>query len=117
VLITDADCTHCDNQVRLLHALRDAGGPTPRLVGVSVSKPERFAALAAKFDGIPVYDDVNKAFREKLGLQGVPVILSVAADGVVREVKFGLQNGSQLRVLAEGALAAAQLSAATLPRR
>ncbi|HYW13018.1 MAG TPA: hypothetical protein VE871_13755 [Longimicrobium sp.] len=117
VLITDADCTHCDSQVRLLHALRDAGGPAPRLVGVSVSKPERFGALAAKFDGIPLYDDVNKAFRDKLGLQGVPVLLSVAADGTVREVKFGLQNGSQLRVLAEGALAPSHLSAAPPPER
>jgi hypothetical protein len=112
VLITDADCTHCDSQVRLFHALRASGDPAPRLVGVSVSKPERFGALAAKFNGIPVYDDVNGAFRDKLGLQGVPVMLSVAADGTVREVRFGLQNASQLRVLADGVLGSGRLSAA-----
>jgi peroxiredoxin len=117
VLITDADCTHCDSQVRLLHALRNRGEPAPRMVGVSVSKPERFGALAAKFGGIPIYDDVNKALRDKLGLQGVPVMLSVAADGTVREVKFGLQNGSQLQAMAKGAIAPARLSGAPPPGR
>lgn len=112
VLITDADCTHCDSQVRLLRELRARGGAAPRLVGVSVSKPERFGALVAKFDDIPVYDDVNKAFREKLGLEAVPVLLSVAADGTVRQVKFGLQNASQLRVLADEALAGGRLGSA-----
>lgn len=112
VLITDADCAHCDSQVRLFHDLRKEGGPAPRLVGVSVSKPERFKALAAKFTGIPVYDDVNQAFRDKLGLQGVPVMLSLAANGTVLEVKFGLLNGSQLQVLADRALASGRLSAA-----
>lgn len=112
VLITDADCTHCDSQVRLLHELRARGGPAPRLVGVSVSRPERYNALVAKFNGIPVYDDVNQAFRDKLGLQGVPVLLSVAADGTVRQVRFGLQNASQLRVLANEALAGGRLSSA-----
>lgn len=112
VLITDADCTHCDSQVRLLRELRARGGTSPRLVGVSVSKPERYGALVAKFADIPVYDDVNKAFRDKLGLQAVPVLLSVAADGTVRQVRFGLQNASQLRVLADEALGGGRLSAA-----
>lgn len=113
VLVTDADCTHCDSQVRLLHALAETDAPAPRLVGVSVSRPERFGALAARFTHIPLFDDVNQAFHDKLGLQGVPLMISVAADGTVREVKFGLQNASQLRMLADGALTAAPLTAAT----
>lgn len=109
VVVTDAECEHCDSELR---ALRGMKVQAPRVLAVSVSKPGGYAALAARHPGLALYDDVNGAFRGKLGLEGVPVTLAVAADGTVRDVKFGLQNPSQLRAMMDAASAPAPLAAA-----
>jgi hypothetical protein len=103
VVLADVECQFCENQMRTLRAMKDQG--VPRVVAVSVSKPGGYATLAARYGWLSFYDDVNGAFRGKLGLEGVPVTLAVAADGTVRDVKFGLQNGLQLRALMDAASA------------
>ena len=110
VVLTDVDCAYCDNELKALRQMAAPG--TPRVVAVSVSKPGGFPILAARHPALAMYDDVNGAFRGKLGLEAVPVTLAVGADGIVRDVKFGLQNGSQLRALMDAASAPGQLTAA-----
>jgi peroxiredoxin len=105
VVLTDADCQFCDNEIRTLSTFKMPGAP--RVVAVSVSKPGGFATLAKRHPQLTLYDDVNGAFRGKLGLEGVPVTLALGADGTVRDVKFGLQNGSQLQALMQAATAPA----------
>jgi hypothetical protein len=110
VVLTDVDCAYCDNELNVLKGMEAQGAP--RVVAVSVSQPGGFATLAARHPALAVYDDVNGAFRGKLGLEAVPVTLAVGADGTVRDVKFGLQNGSQLEALMNAALAPGRLTAA-----
>lgn len=105
VVLTDVDCVFCENELRTLGGMNVPGAP--RVVAVSVSKAGGFATLAKRHPRLALYDDVNGAFRGKLGLEGVPVTLALGADGTVRDVKFGLQNGSQLRALMEAATAPA----------
>ena len=105
VVLTDVDCVFCENELRTLGGMNVPGAP--RVVAVSVSRAGGFATLAKRHPRLALYDDVNGAFRGKLGLEGVPVTLALGADGTVRDVKFGLQNGSQLQALMEAATAPA----------
>lgn len=112
VVITDAECEYCDSELKTLRGMGNGGAA---VVAVSVSRAGGFQTLAARHPGLPLYDDVNGAFRGKLGLKGVPVTMAVAADGTVRDIKFGLQNGSQLEALMKAAAAPGRLSAAGAP--
>lgn len=117
VVISDADCAHCENQMRMIKSLPAGDRPAPRVMGVSVSVQGRYPAMAAKYAPIPLYDDVNGAFRGKLGLEVVPAVMSVGADGRVRDIRFGLQNPSQLRALMDSAAAPGRLTSAAGARR
>ena len=110
VVISDADCVQCEQQLKHIRSVNAEAAS--RVVGVSVSVPGRYAAMTNKYAPIPLYDDVNGAFRGKLGLNAVPAVLSVGADGRVRVIRLGLQLPSQLRALRASAAGPVQLSSA-----
>lgn len=113
VVISDADCAQCERQLEHIRSVdAKAGAAAPRVLAVSVSVPGRYGAMVDQYAPIPLYDDVNGAFRGKLGLNAVPAVLSVGADGRVREIRFGLQPPSQLRALMASAAGPVRLSSA-----
>lgn len=116
VVISDADCRHCESQLRIIKSLREKEAGAPRVVGVSVSIPGRYPSMAARYAPIPLYDDVNGTFRTRLGLAVVPAVLSVGADGRVRDIRFGLQGPSELRGMMDAAAGTGSLSSAAEPR-
>jgi peroxiredoxin len=107
VVIMDPKCAHCETEVRSVRALlgERRGRPAPRVVLVSAGASEDLAVAARKYPDLPVYDDHTGAVG-RLGLKVVPAHFSVGADGVVRDVRVGLQSPEYLRTVMRAVLAA-----------
>jgi Redoxin len=114
LLVMDDDCPHCHDELRLLRSLTRSGElPAEGVAVVSVSRQEKYAGLARRYSDLAVLNDVNGAFRARLGLAAVPAVVAVGADGRVAQVRFGLQTLPQLKMMA----AAAGLAVAPAARR
>jgi len=98
VVIMDPKCVHCETEIRSVRALlgERRGQAAPRVVLVSVGASEDLAAAVRKYPDLPVYDDHTAAVG-RLGLRMVPALFSVGADGVVRDVRVGVQSPEYLR--------------------
>jgi peroxiredoxin len=107
VVIMDPKCAHCETEVRSVRKLlgERRGRPAPRVVLVSAGASEDLAMAVRKYPDFPVYDDHTGAVG-RLGLTMVPAHFSVGADGVVRDVRVGVQSPEYLRNVMSAVLAA-----------
>lgn len=98
VVVMDPVCEHCHTEIATVRRLlaRQAAGPAPRVLLVSVGESARLKEAARRYPGLPVYDDVTGTIRGRLGLRVVPASFVVDAAGQVGDVRVGLQSEEYL---------------------
>jgi peroxiredoxin len=108
VVIMDPKCAHCETEIRSVQTVltERRGQPVPRVVLVSAGVSEDLPEAVRRYPDLPVYDDHTGAVG-RLGLTMVPAHFSVGADGVVRDVRVGVQSPEYLRDVMRAVLAGA----------
>ena len=97
VVVMDPKCPHCHAEIESVQKiLADMPGPAPRVVLVSAGDSATLPEAAAKYPGLPLYDDYTGAL-DRLGLKMVPALFSVQPDGRIRDVRVGVQTPQYLR--------------------
>jgi peroxiredoxin len=110
VVIMDPKCAHCETEIRSVRRVltERRGRPVPRVVLVSAGASEDLPEAVRRYPDLPVYDDHTGAVG-RLGLTMVPAHFSVGADGVVRDVRVGVQSPEYLRDVMSAVLAGSRV--------
>lgn len=84
-------CGPCMRELPLLEKLQQAAGDRVRVVAVNIEDRQKFRdAARAMFDWkLTVAHDPTKERRAAFGVSGVPHLVIISKDGVIREVYRG----------------------------
>lgn len=103
ILVVDPDCGHCHGELRaLMETVVAAPGVAAQVVLVAVGDTERAVRLAREHPRLVFHAEPGRKLRERYGLPGVPLLITLDSRGRVERVLLGAQGRDVLQHLLNG---------------